>query len=64
MICISHDLRILRNLANRVIILREGEIIESGETIEVFNNPQKDYTRFLLSAEALDLSYSELKKQL
>lgn len=61
MICISHDLRILRNLASRVIILRDGEIVESGLTKEVFNNPQKDYTKFLLSAEALDLSYEELK---
>lgn len=63
MICISHDLRILRNLANRVIILKDGEIVESGDTKEVFNKPQKDYTKFLLSAEALDLSYEELKKQ-
>ncbi|MCW8810806.1 MAG: ATP-binding cassette domain-containing protein [Ignavibacteriaceae bacterium] len=61
MICISHDLRILRNLANRVIIIKDGEIIEGGVTNEVFNNPQKDYTKFLLSAEALDLSYEELK---
>jgi len=61
MICISHDLRILRNLANRVIIIKDGEIIEDGVTNEVFNNPQKDYTKFLLSAEALDLTYQELK---
>lgn len=60
MICISHDLRILRNLANRVIILRNGEIVESGLTKEVFNNPQKAYTKFLLSAEALNLTNEEL----
>jgi ABC-type dipeptide/oligopeptide/nickel transport system ATPase subunit len=61
MICISHDLRILRNLASRVIILKNGEIVESGKTSEVFKNPKKDYTKFLLSAEALDLTYQELK---
>jgi peptide/nickel transport system ATP-binding protein len=61
MLCISHDLRILRNLANRVIIIKDGEIVESGTTNEVFNNPKKDYTKFLLSAEALDLSYEELQ---
>jgi len=61
MICISHDLRILRNIANTVIILKDGEIVESGITNEVFSNPQKEYTKFLLSAEALDLSYEELK---
>lgn len=61
MICISHDLRILRNLAGQVIILKDGEIVESGETNEVFNNPKKDYTKFLLSAEALNLTYDELQ---
>jgi ABC-type dipeptide/oligopeptide/nickel transport system ATPase subunit len=64
MICISHDLRILRNLANRVIILKDGEIVESGITNEVFNNPQKDYTKFLLSAESLELTYEEIKTPL
>lgn len=63
MLCISHDLNILRNLARRVIVLKDGEIVEIGDTKEVFNNPQKDYTRFLLSAEALDLSHEELKMQ-
>ena len=60
MICISHDLKILRNLANKVIILKDGEIIESGITKDVFNNPQKDYTKFLLSAESLELTYEEI----
>jgi peptide/nickel transport system ATP-binding protein len=64
MICISHDLRILRNLANRVIILKDGEIVESGVTNEVFNNPQKAYTKFLLSAESLELTYDEIKTPL
>jgi len=64
MICISHDLRILRNLANSVIILKDGEIVESGITKEVFDNPQKDYTKFLLSAESLELTYEEIKTPL
>ena len=61
MICISHDLKILRNLVNRVIVLKDGKIVEIGFIKEVFNNPIKDYTKFLLSAEALDLTYEELK---
>jgi len=61
MICISHDLRILRNLAGRIIILKEGEIVESGITTEVFTNPKKEYTKFLLSAESLELTYEELQ---
>jgi len=61
MICISHDLRILRNLAERVIILKDGEIVESGITKEVFNNPKEGYTKFLLSAEALNLTYEQIQ---
>lgn len=61
MICISHDLRILRNLAYRVIIIKDREIVESGVTSEVFLNPQKDYTKFLLSAESLELTHEEIK---
>jgi peptide/nickel transport system ATP-binding protein len=61
LIVISHDLKILRNLANRVIIIKDGEIVESGITKQVFDNPQKDYTRFLLSAESLELTYEAIK---
>lgn len=60
-ICISHDLKILRNLVQKIIILKEGRIVETGRTEEVFNNPQNSYTRFLLSAESLELSYEELQ---
>ena len=64
MICISHDLKILRNLADRILIIKDGEIVESGTTREVFNNPKKDYTKFLLSAESLELTYNELQSPL
>lgn len=61
MICVSHDLRILKNLADRIIILKDGEIVESGVTEEIFNSPKKDYTKFLLSAEELNLTYEEIQ---
>jgi ABC-type dipeptide/oligopeptide/nickel transport system ATPase subunit len=61
MICISHNLRILRTLAGRIIILKDGEIVESGKTNEVFNNPKENYTKFLLSAESLNLTYEEIQ---
>jgi len=63
MICISHDLKILNAIAHRIIILRNGEIVETGITKEVFNKPQKDYTKFLLSAESLNLTYDEIQTQ-
>jgi ABC-type oligopeptide transport system ATPase subunit len=34
--------------------------VEYGITNEVFNNPQRDYTKFLLSAESLELTYEEI----
>ena len=61
MICISHDLKILRNLADRIIILKDGKIVECGVTSEVFNSPKKAYTKFLLSAEALNLNYEQIQ---
>lgn len=61
MLCISHDLKILRNLVDRIIILKDGEIVESGATNKVFNSPEKAYTKFLLSAEELKLTYEELQ---
>ena len=64
MICISHDLRILKNLAERIIILKDGEIVEQGITKEVFTNPRNVYTKFLLSAESLELNYEEIHSQI
>jgi ABC-type dipeptide/oligopeptide/nickel transport system ATPase subunit len=61
MICISHDLRILRKLTERLIIFKDGEIVEIGETKKIFDHPEEDYTKFLLSAEALNLTQEELQ---
>ncbi len=47
---ISHDLRVVRAMSHRVIVMREGKIVEQGNVEEVFNNPQKNYTRELAAA--------------
>ena len=47
---ISHDLRVVRAMSHRVIVMREGKIVEQGNVEEVFNNPQQSYTRGLASA--------------
>ena len=47
---ISHDLKVVRALANDVIVMRDGKIVEAGPAEQVFRHPQEDYTRALLSA--------------
>ncbi|WP_339896898.1 dipeptide ABC transporter ATP-binding protein [uncultured Gilvimarinus sp.] len=48
---ITHDLGIVRKLADRVMIMRRGEILEQGPTGDVFDHPKTDYARALLAAE-------------
>ncbi len=47
---ISHDLRVVRALANDVIVLRNGEIVESGTADRIFDEPQSPYTKALMAA--------------
>ncbi|HET8789774.1 MAG TPA: ABC transporter ATP-binding protein [Modicisalibacter sp.] len=48
---ITHDLGIVRHFADRVCVMRRGELLEQGPTAEVFANPRHDYTRMLIDAE-------------
>ncbi|TGQ44511.1 ABC transporter ATP-binding protein [Mesorhizobium sp. M00.F.Ca.ET.216.01.1.1] len=47
---ISHDLKVIRALANDVIVMRNGKIVEAGPSEQIFASPQTDYTRALISA--------------
>jgi microcin C transport system ATP-binding protein len=51
MLFITHDLGIVRHLADRVCVMTAGEIVERGTVAEVFGNPQHSYTQHLLAAE-------------
>lgn len=57
-IFISHDLRVVRSLANHVVVMRHGHIVEYGHSSEIFENPQTPYTKALLAA-ALNLEAPE-----
>jgi len=47
---ISHDLKVVRALAHRIVVLRAGRVVEQGDADEVFAHPRQDYTRTLMTA--------------
>lgn len=51
MLFITHDLGIVRRIADRCCVMQNGHIVEAGPTSEIFENPQHEYTKHLLSAE-------------
>ncbi|PRY78120.1 microcin C transport system ATP-binding protein [Yoonia maritima] len=55
MLFITHDLTIVRKIADRVCVMKDGEIVEAGPTAEIFANPQHPYTQTLLAAESTGL---------
>ncbi|TRD21651.1 ABC transporter ATP-binding protein [Palleronia caenipelagi] len=52
MLFITHDLGIVRRIADRVCVMKDGQIVEEGRTTEIFDNPQHPYTQMLLAAES------------
>ncbi len=61
---ISHDLALVQQLADRVLILRNGKTVEHGRTQQIFNQPQADYTKALIAASPkLQPIKSELSSQ-
>ncbi len=55
MLFITHDLGIVRRIADRVCVMKDGEIVEQGPTETIFSTPQHPYTRMLLEAESTGL---------
>jgi len=51
MLLITHDLGIVRKMADRVCVMHNGEIVERGETADIFEAPQHPYTKHLLASE-------------
>jgi peptide/nickel transport system ATP-binding protein len=50
LIFISHDLSVVRNISDYVVVMNEGRIVEEGNTEKIFNTPQNIYTKNLLSS--------------
>jgi microcin C transport system ATP-binding protein len=51
LLLITHDLTIVRKMADRVMVMTEGQIVERGKTADIFDAPQHPYTKKLLAAE-------------
>ncbi|MPT35936.1 MAG: ABC transporter ATP-binding protein, partial [Flavobacterium sp.] len=49
-IFISHDLSLVSDIANRVLVMYKGEIVEQGEAQQIFKNPQHNYTKALIAS--------------
>ena len=52
---ISHDLKVVRALSHKVMVMKRGDVVEAGDADDIFSNPKTDYTRELMAAAfALD----------
>ena len=63
---ISHNLRVVKELCTRVLVMKDGEILEEGETEVVFKNPKTEYTKALIAAipaRVRENPYYEMLKQ-
>ncbi len=61
---ISHDLKVVRALANDVIVLRDGKVVESGTADQIFDHPQTDYTKALMAAAfSLEVSHASAVRE-
>ena len=47
---ISHDLRVVRAMSHKVLVMKQGDVMEQGDAADLFDNPQSDYTKTLLQA--------------
>ena len=55
-IFISHDLKVIRAMAHRVLVMKQGKVVEMGDCDSIFTKPQEDYTKRLIAAADIGAS--------
>lgn len=55
MIFITHDLRVARSISSRMIVMKDGHVVEAGPSSEIFSNPKNEYTKALFLAAPPDI---------
>ena len=51
MLLITHDLNMVKKVADRILVMKDGKVVERGATKQIFSTPKEEYTQLLLSAE-------------
>ena len=52
---ISHDINVVKKISNRLLIIKDGEIIESGTKEKIFSKPEKEYTKKLIEISGIEI---------
>lgn len=63
-VLITHEMHVVRQICHRVAVMEEGRVVESGEVIEVFKNPQQPITKQFVGEERVDDEIDEVFHQL
>ena len=59
-VLITHEMHVVRQICHRVAVMEEGRVVESGEVIEVFKNPQQPFTKQFVGEERVDDEIDEV----
>ncbi len=60
---ITHDLGLVKRFADEVVVMKTGQVVESGKVTAVFSQPQHEYTKMLLDSQPEPLDYQEIKRE-
>ena len=63
-VLITHEMQIVKDIANRVAVMQNGELIEEGSVLDIFSNPQQDLTKdFISTATGIDEAMGKIEQQ-